>query len=112
MRTLVLIFKCIMCQCDGPVRYAGLAGEDYLHDDGSAPGHGEDHGDGPGAKRRRTSAGASLDGDSVDTGGAHNPLLGEAREVITYKKWGRGFKKIRTLVYGDAAMHGAEESKK
>jgi hypothetical protein len=112
MTALVLKFYCMSSECDHSVRYAGLAGEDYLHDDGSAPGHGEDHGDEPGTKRRRTSVGASLDGDSVDTGGAHNPLLGEAREVITYKKWGRGFKKIRTLVYGDAALHGADDGKK
>lgn len=47
--------------------------------------------------------GGSSAGDSSQLSGAMevDGEPGEGREVVTYKKWGRGYKKIRTVVYGE-----------
>jgi hypothetical protein len=89
---------CQSCTAEGvpdrdPDSWEGEEGDPGDASEGSE----EDDPDGTGEggrplKRRRGSvdAGSQLSGDGDD----------DAREVITYKKWGRGFKKIKTTVYG------------
>lgn len=111
---------CQSCTADG-LPFAERAEDDDMVDETGDGGGGSsepEDGDDVGNVRKRRRGRPPSSSVSVVNGdvGGEDPNRGEAREIITYKKWGRGFKKIRTIVYGDAAAAAAlaagDDSKK